>query len=403
MPSGGIKIPGMPSGGIKMPGGIKIPGMPSGGIKMPKVPKLLNEVLTNIDSAPFKDAAAAFIKHNIGGYDGPLSELDLSRESNVEIIKAIERAKKRTSTEIRKAEMKIKELQSSGATKTLEGKIALATQRSFLNKLNQGIIRVQYTDYRNEKGGVTKDAKNAQLILGQFWAHSRSKEEGGGYRVEDKYDFKSLTVKDSKTGKSRDMTNEELWNNVVMGKNKTLKQKLQAIYLLNPLKGRGDVDMVLGGKRSFGETSGLAGSKTLIGGMLGMSGSPKPKNQQTLESKRPVWDRLGLFGGRSAQIERDKQKDSLKRTPSVKLYNKPKPNTGTPYSSRFAIPKNAGVRAPKPPGKGGKPRVSVVNPTRRGRTSAGSAPVNSSKPPAFASNHRRSRGMMAPSVFGVWL
>ena len=317
---GGMRLPGIPSGGMRLPGipsgGMRLPGIPSGGMRLPKnlslpsgmrlpeTPKMLDEILKNVDSAPFRDAAVAFIKHNIGGYGGPLSELDLSNESRLEIRKAIERAKKRTSTEIRKAEMKIAELESSGATKTLQGKIALATQRSFLNKLRKGIIRVQYTDYRDEKGGVSKDARNVKLILGQFWAHSRSKKEGGGYRIEDKYDFKNLTVKDAKTGKERDMTNDELWNNIVMDKTKSLKQKLQAIYLLNPLKGRGDVDMVLGGKRTAREATGLIGSKTLFGSMIGLSGMAPPENQKFLESQRPWWDKLGVFGGGAAEIER---------------------------------------------------------------------------------------------------
>ena len=37
--------------------------------------------------------------------------------------------------------------------------------------------------------GVPVSAKNSKNILGQFWAKERSKEQGGGYRIEDKYDF----------------------------------------------------------------------------------------------------------------------------------------------------------------------------------------------------------------------
>ena len=298
--------------------------------------------MNNVDSAPFRDAGLAFVKHNLGGFGGPLSEMDLSRESKSEVLKAIERAKKRTGTEINKAEQAIERLKSA---KTPQGRQDLATQRGFLKRLKAGVVKVQYTDYKNEDGKLTKDAKNSQLILGQFWASSRDKKEGGGYRIEDKYDFKSMRKKDPKTGEDRDMTNEELFNEVLRGENKTIKQKLQAVYLMNPLKGKGDVDMVLGGKRTAEESIGLAGSTTLLGGALGMSGKPKDKNTKALEKKRPWWDKMGMFGGASAKIkEQEEQKKNL--GVGAKLYDKPQPNTKQPYKSRFARPKNAGKSFP---------------------------------------------------------
>ena len=387
-----------PLGAISRMTGGSIP-KPSGsiGIKMPEPPKLVKEVFNNIDSAPFRDAASAFIKHNLGGHGGPLSEVDLSNASRSEIKKAIERAKKRTSTEIRKAEQKIKELQSS---KTPQGKIDLAVQQGFLKRLKEGAVRVQYTDYYNEDKKLTKDARNAQLILGQFWAHARDKKEGGGYRIEDKYDFNYMTKTDPKTKQKRDMTNEELLNEVLLGKNKTLKQRLQAIYLMNPLKGKGDVDMVLGGNRTASETAGLAGSRTLLGGMLGMSGKSKDKNTQALEAKRPWYDKMGMFGGASAKIkeEQNKKSEFLKKNPGTKLYDKPQKNTKEPYKSKFIRPSK--LITPVKPIPKPKPKPIVAGGGMGGRRGSRSRPSSGSNSPSFNAQHSKGT-FVSSSAYGI--
>ena len=256
----------------------------SGG-KKPKGSSKEKGFFGNLGSATYRDAGSIYAKQMMGGLGGPISEQDISKESQAELQKAIGRAKKRTGSEISKAEAKIKELEASGASKTAKGKEALATQRSFLKKLKAGGIRVQYTDYNDEKGKLSESAKNAKNILGQFWATGRSKKEGGGYRIEDKYDFDMLKKKDSKTGKMRDMNTGELIKEGVFGKGKTIQQRLQAAHLLNPFKGKGDVDMVLGGKRTTSEAMGLLGSKNPIGAMFGMSGNP---NSAKIAKSKPV-------------------------------------------------------------------------------------------------------------------
>jgi len=256
-----------------------------GGGKKPEGSPKKKGFFENLGSATYRDAGSIYAKQMMGGMGGPLSEQDLCKESQGELQKAIGRAKKRTGSEISKAEAKIKELEASGASKTAKGKEALATQRSFLKKLKAGGIRVQYTDYNDEKGKLSESAKNAKNILGQFWATGRSKKEGGGYRIEDKYDFDMLKKKDNKTGKMRDMDTGELIKEGIFGKGKTIQQRLQAAHLLNPFKGKGDVDMVLGGKRTTSEAMGLLGSKTPIGAMFGMSGNP---NSAKIAKSKPV-------------------------------------------------------------------------------------------------------------------
>ena len=254
----------------------------------PRTPGFIEEIgqkLTGPGASTYLDAGSIYAKQMLGGFDGPISERNLGKDSKAELQKAIERAKLRTGTETAKAEAKIKELESSGASKTPDGRKALATQKSFLKKLKSGGIRVQYADYADSKGKMSDSAKNAKNILGQFWANKRSKEEGGGYRVEDKYDFDAMKKKDNKTGKMRDMNFGELLTEGVFGKGKTTQQRLQAAHQMNIFKGKGDVDMVLGGKRTAEEEMGLTGSKTLFGGLLGMSGKPKDKNTKAQIAK----------------------------------------------------------------------------------------------------------------------
>ena len=221
--------------------------------------------LDDLGSATYRDAGSIYAKQMLGGFGGPISEVDLSGQSKAELQKAIQRAKKRTGSEIAKAEAKIKELKSQGAK---DGNPALETQKSFLKKLKSGGIRVQYADY-GENGKMTESAKNAKNILGQFWAHKRSDKEGGGYRVEDKYDFDKM--KDPMK--------------VLTAKESTTQQRLQAAFLMNPFAAKKDVDMVLGGKRSTSEMMGLAGSRTLLGGMASMTGRPTPPKANIARTK----------------------------------------------------------------------------------------------------------------------
>lgn len=359
--------------------------------------------LSDLKSSTYRDAGSIYAKQMLGGFGGPVSERDLSKDSQQELQKAIQRAKKRTGSEIRKVESEIAKLKSMGAK---DGNPALERQKSFLSKLKSGGIRVQYTDYADEKGNMSESAKNAKNILGQFWAYERNKKEGGGYRIEDKYDFDAFKkkVKDPKTGKmvERELNQGELVKDVILGKDKTIQQILQAAYLLNLFKGKGDVDMVLGGKRTAAESLGLTASKTMLGGMLGISGKPKDKNTQALEAKRPWWDKMGMFGGASGAMQREMKakQDFLKKNPSAKLYNKPQKNTGQSYKSRFARPKNAG-RPPVKPLPKPKPKTTVAGGGMGGGRGSGARPTNSQKPRTQNPTHSANATRTARSTLGV--
>jgi hypothetical protein len=219
--------------------------------------------LDDLGSATYRDAGSIYAKQMLGGFGGPISEVDLSGQSKAELQKAIERAKKRTSQQIRVEQQKLDTLLKNppqpGQDKS-KWNNAVALQKSFLKKFKEGGVRVQYADYSD---------KNAKNILGQFWAHKRSDKEGGGYRVEDKYDFDKM--KDPMK--------------VLTAKGSTTQQRLQALFLMNPFAAKKEVDMVLGGKRTTSEMMGLAGNRTLLGGMAGMSGRPTPPKANIARTK----------------------------------------------------------------------------------------------------------------------
>jgi hypothetical protein len=256
----GIQTPNVPSSKPKSSGGNALSRImdaakqrfSGGGAPKQKGEKGFFE---NLQSATFRDAGSIYAKQMLGGVGGPISEKDLSGESQAELQKAIQRAKKRTGSEIAKAEAKIKELRSMGAK---DGNPALETQKSFLKKLKSGGVRVQYTDYA-ENGKMTESAKNAKNILGQFWAYGRSEKEGGGYRIEDKYDFDKM--KDPMK--------------VLTGKGSSIQQRLQALYQMNPFASKGsggDVDMVLGGKRSKPDAASLIAKRSIMSSPIGILG-----------------------------------------------------------------------------------------------------------------------------------
>ena len=90
--------------------------------KKPKGSSKEKGFFENLKSATYRDAGSIYAKQMMGGLGGPISEQDISKESKAELQKAIGRAKKRTGSEISKAEAKIKELEASGASKLLKVK-----------------------------------------------------------------------------------------------------------------------------------------------------------------------------------------------------------------------------------------------------------------------------------------
>jgi hypothetical protein len=354
------------------------------------------ETLQGSGASTYRDAGSIYAKQMLGGLGGPISEMDLGKESKQELQKAIQRAKKRTGFQIKRVESEIAKLKAMGAK---DGNPALERQKSFLSKLKSGGIRVEYADYADEKGNMSESTKNAKKILGQFWAYGRNKKEGGGYRIEDKYDFDTFKkkVKDPKTGKmvEKDLDQGELIRDVILGKGKDTQQRLQAAYLLNPFKGKGDVDMVLGGKRTDAENFGLAISKTSLGSMLGISGNPKDKNLQKLEANRPWWDKMGWFGGTSAQRMRDSEKFRSSGMGGRYVPGSQQTTIKSAQVSKSNKPKTPVKPLPKP-----KPKIQVSGGGMGGRRGSGSNPSSGSKAPSFSAKHGKGN-IVSASAYGI--
>ena len=195
-----------------------------------------------LKSPTFRDSGLLFLRSMLGGLGGRITEQDLSQASREELTKAIARAKKRTSAELRVARQKLAEAKAKKFNKQV-----LAERQSMVDRLERGEIRVLYRDYydgNNEKN-ITPAAEDAKSILGQFWAAATA--NGGFQVVNERYDFEQMNDPMAVLkGDSRGIPTDP--EKGVAGKKITLRQRLQALNQLNPFAKDMAVDVVLGEK-----------------------------------------------------------------------------------------------------------------------------------------------------------
>ena len=265
-----------------------------------------------IKSPTFRDSGIQYLRAMMGGLGGPITETQLSKESKDELTKALNRAKKRTSKEL---EIATRDYERAKKEKWSN----LAEVKSVYDRLKRGEVRVEYEDYY-EGGKISAAAEDAKSILGKFWAQASV---DGGYRVvNEKYDFVDMpdpwaVIRGDSRGISK----------VDAGKPQrsiTLRERLQALYQLNPFARDMEVDMVLGKKGGDPmRTAQNLGTMVLrsvpaVNDAFYLAeqlrGKPEPEmtkkereNKKALESKRPWWDKFGLFGGATAEMERKKK------------------------------------------------------------------------------------------------
>ena len=268
------------------------------------------ENLTGPGGQTFLDSGLIYLSQMLGT-SKPITEADFGEESEKQLLLAVERAKKRQKNVLETQRAKVARYVAQGYETSEEGRRALAIERSFLQKLEEGKIQVKYQDYfdGNDPKNMTESADNARRIFGQFWAKKRSEEEGGGYRVEDKYDFDWFEKKDENDpNKKRKATHLEVADIAMSGlplkigslyrgvksaitgeeaKKYDLQQSLQALYLLNPFKSSGEVDTVLGGERDLpfmsGRGSDFGGSKIPPESLMGTDKKTPEKPKLTAQ------------------------------------------------------------------------------------------------------------------------
>jgi len=265
-----------------------------------------------LKSSTFRDSGLQYLRSMMGGIGGPVTETQLSKESKDELTKAIERARKRTSRELAIATQDL-------AKAKKEKWSNLAEVQGVYDRLKRGEIRVEYEDYF-EKGKISPAAEDAKSILGKFWARAST---DGGYRVvNEKYDFVDMpdpwaVIRGDSRGISKVDANKAK-------RSITLRERLQAFYQINPFARDMEVDMVLGKKkgdplRTIQNTATMMiRSNPLVNDAFYLAdqlrGKPQPPmsekekmNQKRLESQRPWWDKMGWFGGASAEKQRQQK------------------------------------------------------------------------------------------------
>lgn len=316
------------------------------------------DILSGLKRKQYREAGTVFARSILGGIGGKITENDFSSESRAILEQAIKRAESRQNQKIAKARDELSKDPNN------------EQKKSALNRLMMGQIRLEYGDYAsklkvNPKTGeyvpvYTSAEDDLKNILGQSWF---VKQKGGGYKTtNEKYDFQQY--KDPLRVLLGDASRE---NKDVKKSGVNFQKRLEAFHQI--MKNAGiakdlGVDVLIGKQRP----------------------KDSPNNMKALESKRPWWDKMGFFGGASAGIENERKRRSnfLKSNPGATIYNKPKPlSKDTPYKSRFARPKSAGLKPVSPPPKG---NVTIYKPSGGGQGGGRSSrkSLSSPKTPNFS-------------------
>ena len=318
------------------------------------------------------DYGSLYLRSQLGGLGGSITESDLSKQTKDEYARAFEVAKSKVAVRKSGIESQIRQYQGLLKAPNLtpqqkaEYEKQLKVNQSRLAKYKAGQIDVQYEDFKDENGNLSAAAKAAQKTLGAVWA---TPTKDGGIQIEkEPYDFP--IVKDPLGLMMWPMLNKkqkEAWlkKNEGSPHAKQLKanpnawgsQKIaEAMYTLNPFATPVETDVKIGGTpRAKGVLDKFA--NILDNPLLSMSRGlamnllkGKERDVVTGEAER------GSLMDKMFPSEKRRREEFVKNNPTAKLYDKPQKNTGQSYKSRFARPKNAGVKPVQPP-TSAKPRV----------------------------------------------
>jgi hypothetical protein len=332
----------------------------------PKVDEAIDAAMPQVQALPSTiDYGSLYLKSQLGGMGGAITEADLSQSTKDEYTRAYQVAMSKLPQRRASVESVIRQqqniLNTPGITEDQKrnAQRTLAINRSRLAKYDAGQVDVQYVDFQVD-GKLSPTAAAAQKTMGAVWASDTG---DGGFKIEkEPYDFP--IVKDPislMNWKKLSEKEKHAWLDK-QDPNNSVRKKLdprppykgslgawgkqdiaEAMYSLNPAAAPMVTDVKIGGSIRpeaiadsalnalesipvFGQASsftrGLA-MNMLFGKTRDVTKGPfegaagdslyrkvfpeLTDNDKALQAKRPMWDMFGLFGGATAEMERNRK------------------------------------------------------------------------------------------------
>ena len=215
------------------------------------------------------DYGSLYLRSQLGGLGGSITESDLSNQTQDEYKKAFARAKADSSNRMMSAQSVVNQYQqllkapnlTADQKKDFNNKLSNA--KGELAKYKKGLVNVEYSDFKDEKGRLSPSAEAAQKTLGAVWA---SQEKDGGIKIaKEPYDFPLIKDpiglmrwKQLNEKEKIDWLNKQNPSSAIRRKldprnggsfGKWGKQDIaEAMYTLNPFATPVETDVKIGGK-----------------------------------------------------------------------------------------------------------------------------------------------------------
>jgi hypothetical protein len=381
----------------------------AGSVATKKAKPLIEKAKPMVQSLPATmDYGSLYLRSQLGGLGGSITEADLSKQTKDEYAKAFANAKAKAAGRRASIESQVRMYQGilKGPNLTKEQKAdaekQLKVNQSRLAKYKSGQIDVQYADFVDKNGKLSPAARAAQKTLGAVWATDT---KDGGFKIEkEPYDFPiindpwglinwpKMNKKQREEWLSKQPQGSPHAKQLRANPNSWGKQKIaEAMYSLNPFATPVETDVKIGGKpRAKGIIDTLVNAidNPLMSMSRGLAMNllkGKERNVVTGEAEKGSFlDKL--FPKKGPPLPKPGQSSG-----AVTMYkpNDPRRKQTGPYKSRFARPKNAGVKPVKPP-TSSKPRVVYGPPVPSSRSSKSNKPA-ASRVPRFTAGTRGMR------------
>lgn len=347
------------------------------GVAAEKAKPLMEKAKPLIQSLPATmDYGSLYLRSQLGGLGGSITEADLSKQTLNEYAKAFAVAKTRAAQRRAGVESSIRmyqgflRAQNLTAQQKAEFEKQLKVNQSRLEKYKKGQIDVQYADFADKNGRVSPAARAAQKTMGAVWATST---KDGGVQIEkEPYDFPivndpwglinwpNMNKKQRQDWLNKQPLNSPHKRQLEQNPNAWGKQKIaEALYSLNPFATPVETDVKIGGNpRAKGIVDALINAvdnplMSMSRGLMMNLLKGRERNVITGEAEKgSLWDKM--FPKPGPPLPKPGQSSG-----AVTMYKPNDPrrrNTGQSYQSRFARPINSGPGSVKPP----LPKTTVV-------------------------------------------